>query len=107
MQNILVSIRCQAFLSVPYDLLVDRYLCNPGLFAPRVSQQYRDEQRRRRSQFDRGTTAAEREIVYVRKFSPKRSSIDNNSTRHIPFSYPVGKFWYDEDETMAHGPRMS
>nr|XP_001396540.2 meiosis protein MEI2 [Aspergillus niger CBS 513.88] len=34
-----------------------------GLFAPRVGQQYRDEQRRRRSQFDRGTTAAEREIV--------------------------------------------
>ncbi|PYH66051.1 meiosis protein MEI2 [Aspergillus vadensis CBS 113365] len=37
-----------------------------GLFAPRVGQQYRDEQRRRRSQFDRGTTAAEREVVYVR-----------------------------------------
>ncbi|OJZ86234.1 hypothetical protein ASPFODRAFT_61558 [Aspergillus luchuensis CBS 106.47] len=34
-----------------------------GLFAPRVGQQYRDEQRRRRSQFDRGTTAAEREVI--------------------------------------------
>jgi len=32
-----------------------------GLFAPRAGQQYRDEQRRRRSQYDRGTTAAEME----------------------------------------------
>ncbi|KAM5456921.1 hypothetical protein MaudCBS49596_001163 [Microsporum audouinii] len=37
-----------------------------GLFAPRVGQQYRDEQRRRRSQFDRGTTAAERESHWTR-----------------------------------------
>ncbi|KAK5681398.1 hypothetical protein LTS12_029250, partial [Elasticomyces elasticus] len=77
------------------------------LFAPRVSQQYRDEQRRRRSQFDRGTTAAEGEIVYVRTISPKRSSIDNNGIRAAPCNYPIGKFWYDDDETMAHGPRMS
>lgn len=35
-----------------------------GLFAPRMSQQYRMEQRRRRSQYDRGTSAAEREGAY-------------------------------------------
>lgn len=107
MPSILVSICCQLFLSVPYDLLADCYLYYPGLFAPRVSQQYRDEQRRRRSQFDRGTTAAEGEIVYVRTISPKRSSIDNNGIRAAPCNYPIGKFWYDDDETMAHGPRMS
>ncbi|MCJ1329932.1 hypothetical protein MMC10_006613 [Thelotrema lepadinum] len=32
-----------------------------GLFAPRAGQQFRDEQRRRRSQFDRGTRLAEME----------------------------------------------
>ena len=29
-----------------------------GLFAPRAGQHYRDEQRRRRSQYDRGTRLA-------------------------------------------------
>ncbi|KGY15042.1 hypothetical protein PABG_12157 [Paracoccidioides brasiliensis Pb03] len=44
-----------------------------GLFAPRVGQQYRDEQRRRRSQFDRGTIAAEREFYYPRPvYTPRR-----------------------------------
>lgn len=33
----------------------------PGLFAPRAGQQFRDEQRRRRSQYDRGTRLAELE----------------------------------------------
>ncbi len=33
----------------------------PGLFAPSAGQHMRDEQRRRRSQFDRGTSLAERE----------------------------------------------
>ncbi len=32
-----------------------------GLFAPSAGQHMRDEQRRRRSQFDRGTSLAERE----------------------------------------------
>lgn len=32
-----------------------------GLFAPSAGQHLRDEQRRRRSQFDRGTTLAEQE----------------------------------------------
>ncbi|KAG0648563.1 Meiosis mei2 [Hyphodiscus hymeniophilus] len=35
-----------------------------GLFAPNAGQQLRDDQRRRRSQFDRGTTLAEREEEY-------------------------------------------
>lgn len=30
----------------------------PGLFTPHLSQYFRDEQRRRRSQFDRGTRMA-------------------------------------------------
>jgi hypothetical protein len=32
-----------------------------GLFAPSAGQHLRDEQRRRRSQFDRGTSLAEQE----------------------------------------------
>ena len=36
-------------------------LISPGLFAPAAGQTVRDEQRRRRSQFDRGTTMAEQE----------------------------------------------
>ncbi|PYI10899.1 meiosis protein MEI2 [Aspergillus sclerotiicarbonarius CBS 121057] len=59
-----------------------------GLFAPRVGQQYRDEQRRRRSQFDRGTTAAEREIVYVRTFAPRRPYGVGNGLRSAPCTYP-------------------
>ncbi|RMZ91961.1 hypothetical protein DV736_g784, partial [Chaetothyriales sp. CBS 134916] len=37
-----------------------------GLFAPRQGQAYREEQRRRRSQFDRGTPGAELEMVDFR-----------------------------------------
>ncbi|KAI5301569.1 hypothetical protein KEM56_001589 [Ascosphaera pollenicola] len=48
-----------------------------GLFAPRVGQQFRDEQRRRRSQFDRGTTAAEREIYPL---SGGNGNNNNNSS---------------------------
>lgn len=33
-----------------------------GLFAPKQGQAYREEQRRRRSQFDRGTPGAENEL---------------------------------------------
>lgn len=35
-----------------------------GLFAPRAGQNFRDEQRRRRSQYDRGTRLAEIEDNY-------------------------------------------
>ncbi|RAL07720.1 putative meiosis protein MEI2 [Aspergillus homomorphus CBS 101889] len=66
-----------------------------GLFAPRVGQQYRDEQRRRRSQFDRGTTAAEREVVFVRTLAPKRTYGASNGLRSAPCTYPGVKSWYD------------
>ena len=53
---------------VPFDRMLlclkqrtDSCTTTTGLFAPRVGQHYRDEQRRRRSQYDRGTTAAEME----------------------------------------------
>lgn len=35
--------------------------CDLGLFAPRAGQNFRDEQRRRRSHYDRGTSLAEME----------------------------------------------
>ncbi|EAA57834.1 hypothetical protein AN6494.2 [Aspergillus nidulans FGSC A4] len=78
-----------------------------GLFAPRVGQQYRDEQRRRRSQFDRGTTAAEREIVYVRSLAPRRPfSAVGNGLKSAPCTYPGMKMWYDSS-VSDHGPKTS
>ena len=59
-----------------------------GLFAPRVGQQYRDEQRRRRSQFDRGTTAAERESYWVRSFNPRRPNANDSGCN-------IMAPWYD------------
>lgn len=44
---------------VQYDLHSE--LIVPGLFAPSAGQHLRDEQRRRRSQYDRGTSLAEHE----------------------------------------------
>lgn len=45
-------------------IFVDRRLTNviAGLFAPRQGQVYREQQRRRQSQFDRGTPGAEAEL---------------------------------------------
>ncbi|KAL5047894.1 hypothetical protein BDW71DRAFT_196626 [Aspergillus fruticulosus] len=78
-----------------------------GLFAPRVGQQYRDEQRRRRSQFDRGTTAAEREIVYVRTLTPRRPfSAVGHGLKSAPCTYPGMKMWYDSS-VSDHGPKTS
>ncbi|KAL9091893.1 MAG: hypothetical protein Q9165_004645 [Trypethelium subeluteriae] len=53
---------------------------NTGLFPPRAGQQTRDEQRRRRSQFDRGTPRAQLEEsfdrrVNFRQFIPNDQSI--------------------------------
>lgn len=84
---------------------INQMLCSIGLFAPRVGQQYRDEQRRRRSQFDRGTTAAEREIVYVRTLTPKQPSAIGSGLRSAPCTYPAMKMWYDP--TIERGPRTS
>lgn len=76
-----------------------------GLFAPRVGQQYRDEQRRRRSQYDRGTTAAEREIVHVRTCTPRRSAA-MNGFRSAPCTLPSMKSWCDPQISPC-GPRSS
>ncbi|KAL2809025.1 RNA recognition motif 2-domain-containing protein [Aspergillus granulosus] len=66
-----------------------------GLFAPRVGQQYRDEQRRRRSQYDRGTIAAEREIVCVQTLDPRRPfSLASNVLKSAPCTFPAMKAWY-------------
>lgn len=59
-----------------------------GLFAPRVSQQYRMEQRRRRSQFDRGTSAAEREVAYVQTAGPVAAREANGEVARAPLSPP-------------------
>ncbi|PGH27933.1 hypothetical protein AJ80_00483 [Polytolypa hystricis UAMH7299] len=64
-----------------------------GLFAPRVGQQYRDEQRRRRSQYDRGTTAAERETHWNRNFTPRRAA--HNSNNGGGYMSPMNGHWYD------------
>jgi hypothetical protein len=49
------------------------YSCDvTGLFAPRHGQQFRDDQRRRRSQYDRGTTAAEMEARNEGIYDPAR-----------------------------------
>lgn len=46
-----------------------------GLFAPRQGQAFREEQRRRRSQFDRGTPGAEYEAYNNRLADPALSPI--------------------------------
>ncbi|KAK2761399.1 hypothetical protein FQN54_001921 [Arachnomyces sp. PD_36] len=78
-----------------------------GLFAPRVGQQYRDEQRRRRSQFDRGTTAAEREAFWVRTINPRRNTgASNTSIRGgTPYTGAGVKHWYEGlPPTEGSGP---
>ena len=79
-----------------------------GLFAPRVGQQYRDEQRRRRSQCDRGTTAADRgEVIYVRTYTPRRSHGINTGPRTAPCTYPAAGMWCERPSTFVNGPRTS
>lgn len=51
-----------------------------GLFAPRAGQNFRDEQRRRRSQYDRGTRLAEMEDSY--RFS-QRLSRYRHAVQHV------------------------
>ncbi len=48
-------------VSLPRMAFEIHNLTATGLFAPSAGQQLRDEQRRRRSQFDRGTSLAEQE----------------------------------------------
>ncbi|KAJ4569321.1 hypothetical protein HRR79_004174 [Exophiala dermatitidis] len=47
-----------------------------GLFAPRQGQAYREEQRRRRSQFDRGTPGAENEMGMVHRYRLQDPALD-------------------------------
>lgn len=102
MQNTLVSLR----LYIAVENLPLMRQCFQGLFAPRVGQQYRDEQRRRRSQFDRGTTAAEREVVYVRTLAPRAPSPVKNGLKSAPCTYPAMKVWYSS-AVAERGPRTS
>ena len=60
-------------------------LCHPGLFAPRQGQVYREEQRRRRSHFDRGTPGAEYEAHSQQLSDPALSPV--NVTPFAPM-YP-------------------
>ena len=84
-----MSVRNLTFILDTYR--EDCLLHGLGLFAPRAGQQSRDE-RRRRSQFDRGTAAAEREIVYVRTYSPQRYHGIGNGFGN---TYPAMGGWYD------------
>jgi len=55
------------------------------LFAPRQGQAYREEQRRRRSQYDRGTPGAENEMGVIQRFrlqDPALEPVNNNF--HLP-----------------------
>jgi hypothetical protein len=51
-------------LTPSFDTNLLLTVCATGLFAPRQGQAYREEQRRRRSQFDRGTPGADFELQY-------------------------------------------
>lgn len=82
-----------------------------GLFPPRSNQQYRDEQRRRRSLFDRGTAAAQREVYYVRPVLTLRrptdvNNRDHNPLRSAPSTYPHREVWYDATIT-ERGPNTA
>ncbi len=82
--------RCGAVLKMPSTLV--RHLGHTtwpefglieitgGLFAPRAGQNFRDEQRRRRSQYDRGTRLAEMEDSY--RFS-QRLSRYRHAVQHV------------------------
>ena len=61
-----------------------------GLFAPRAGQNFRDEQRRRRSQYDRGTRLAEIEDNYrfIHKFvAPQPGHVHHISPHAHRFRY--------------------
>ena len=63
-----------------------------GLFAPRAGQNFRDEQRRRRSQYDRGTRLAEIEDLYETQHHDRKS--EQNSIRAVaPYGKPQSSFY--------------
>ncbi|RJE21256.1 Meiosis protein MEI2 [Aspergillus sclerotialis] len=85
-----------------------------GLFPPRSNQQYRDEQRRRRSLFDRESSASGRDIYYTRPILTlrhptdvnNRPAGDNNPLRSAPGTYPRREVWYDATIT-ERGPNTA
>lgn len=76
------------------DTLMERQI---GLFAPRAGQNFRDEQRRRRSQYDRGTRLAEIEDHFG--FDPCVSG--NKSNQSHPFSSinQYGRYSHSHDDS--------
>lgn len=61
------------------------FLLSAGLFAPRQGQAYREEQRRRRSQYDRGTPGADIELGMHQRFrfqDPALSPTNSNFHFH-------------------------
>ena len=60
-----------------------------GLFPPRAGQQTRDEQRRRRSQFDRGTPRAQLEESYERRGNYGQVYSNDRSTMRFGCQQPA------------------
>lgn len=96
------------------DTLLTSETLLPGLFPPRSNQQYRDEQRRRRSLFDRGSSSSGREVYYPRPFLTlrhptdvnSRAAGDSNPLRSAPGTYPRREVWYDATIT-ERGPNTA
>ena len=82
------------------------HLVPTGLFAPRVGQQYRDEQRRRRSQFDRGTISAERESCVSRNSTIRRSPGYIGATNSMMSPSPVSTRSYYGNSFVENNRRM-
>ena len=57
-----------------------------GLFAPRAGQSFRDEQRRRRSQYDRGTRLAQMEDSYDNDFRQHGNQTFTSYSSETPYS---------------------
>ena len=68
-----------------------------GLFAPRAGQNFRDEQRRRRSQYDRGTRFADIEDSYVSTAYRYRGSpnlADEHLSPAASYQQQLGQMYY-------------
>ena len=83
-------------------------LISTGLFAPRQGQMYREEQRRRRSQYDRGTPGAEFEAhtqyltdPALSAYPPQSYSAPTNASNYVNIPYaastPGPSTWYLHD----------
>ena len=84
---LVVPLPCETNLSLPH-LFLTRILTflSPGLFAPRQGQAYREEQRRRRSQFDRGTPGAEHDLGVAPRYRLQDPALEHiNQLQLHPF----------------------